>query len=93
MAKVILKGYVIVPDADLEAVKKELVNHIRLTRQEKGCLVFNVSQDSQNLNKFDVYEEFVDQDSFALHQDRTRDSEWGAIAAHVVRHYEEPKIG
>ena len=31
MAKVILKGHIIVPDSDIAAVKIELTNHIELT--------------------------------------------------------------
>jgi quinol monooxygenase YgiN len=88
MAKVILKGHIIVPDADIEAVKIELINHIELTRQENGCLAFKVSQDAENPNRFDVYEEFADRDSFANHQDRVRQSTWGAITVNVERHYE-----
>ena len=88
MAKVILKGHIIVPDADIVAVKMELINHIELTRQESGCLVFNVAQDTENLNRFDVYEEFTDRNSFASHQDRVRQSEWGTITVNVERHYE-----
>ena len=88
MAKVILTGHIIVPDADIAAVKMELINHIELTRQESGCLVFKVSQDSENLNRFNVYEEFSDRNSFANHQDRVRQSTWGAITINVERHYE-----
>lgn len=88
MAKVILKGHVIVPDSDIAAVKTELINHIELTRQESGCLVFNVSQDTGNLNRFNVYEEFTDRNSFANHQDRVRRSTWGTITVNVERHYE-----
>ena len=88
MTKVILKGHIIVPDSDIAAVKKELINHIELTRQESGCLVFKVSQDSENPNRFNVYEEFTDRDSFANHQDRVRQSTWGTITVNVERHYE-----
>jgi quinol monooxygenase YgiN len=66
----------------------ELINHIELTRQESGCLVFKVSQDTENLNRFNVYEEFTDRNSFANHQDRVRQSTWGAITENVERHYE-----
>ncbi len=88
MAKVILKGHIIVPDSDIDAVKMELINHVELTRQESGCLVFKVSQDTENLNRFDVYEEFTDRKSFASHQDRVRQSTWGTITVNVERHYE-----
>ena len=88
MSKVILTGYIIVPDSDLHAVKEELTTHIRLTTQEDGCIVFEVTQDESNLNKFNVYEEFVDRDSFSAHQKRVRESNWGAITENVERHYQ-----
>jgi autoinducer 2-degrading protein len=88
MAKVILKGHIIVPDSDIAAVKVELINHIELTTQESGCIVFKVSQDTDNLNRFNVYEEFTDRNSFANHQVRVRESKWGAITKNVERHYE-----
>jgi quinol monooxygenase YgiN len=61
---------------------------IRLTSQEDGCLVFEVSQDEENLNKFNVYEEFIDRDSFSAHQKRVHESNWGAITVNVERHYQ-----
>lgn len=88
MSKVILKGHIIVPTPDITAVKEELATHIELTRQESGCLVFEVSQDTHNINRFDVYEEFVDQNSFSNHQDRVRESKWGTVTVNVERHYQ-----
>jgi len=87
MSKVILEGHIIVPDADLNAVKEELDNHIKLTREEDGCLIFNVTQDSANKNRFNVYEEFTSRDSFANHQDRAGKSKWACITKNVKRHY------
>jgi len=54
MSKVILEGYIVVPDADLLRVQAELPNHIALTRKELGCLVFNVSQCKVHRNRFRV---------------------------------------
>ena len=88
MSKVILKGYIIVPENELDAVKKELVNHIELTRQEEGCLIFEVVQDQHQPQRFDVYEEFVDQQAFDKHQNRAKNSHWSNVAANVARHYE-----
>ena len=45
MANVILKGFIIVPDDDMPGVLEELPNHIALTRQEAGCISFEVSRD------------------------------------------------
>ena len=88
LSNVILKGHIIVPSADLNAVKDELSTHIALTRQEDGCLVFEVSQDPENINKFSVYEEFTNRESFSNHQDRVGKSKWGAVTVNVERHYE-----
>lgn len=88
MSKVVLKGYILVPNIDLEILKQELVTHIELTRQELGCLVFDISQDKSNASKFIVYEEFVDKYAFDKHQQRVKDSKWGNVTKSVERHYQ-----
>lgn len=87
MTKITLKGHIIVPKADLAEVQTALATHITLTQQEEGCLVFHVKQCSNNPQRFDVYEEFVDQAAFNLHQQRVASSEWGQITQNVSRHY------
>ena len=87
MSKVILEGYVLVSDSDLAVVKNELANHIELTRQEEGCIVFEVSQDNKNMNRFNVYEEFVSKDAFKLHQKRLSTTEWGKVSSKLEKHY------
>lgn len=88
MKKVVLEGYIEVSDTDLEAVKKELPNHVELTRKEKGCLVFKVEQDNENQNRFNVYEEFDTQEAFTRHQKRIKSSQWGLIAKNAKRNYQ-----
>ncbi len=88
MSKVILKGFILVPQSELSAVKDELVNHKRLTLEEPGCHRFEVSQSADNRCKFDVYEEFVDKQSFEQHQKRVRSSYWGKLTLNVERHYD-----
>jgi len=88
LAKIILSGYVLVPDADLAAVTEELPNHIHLTRQEEGCLIFEVSQDAENPNRLNVYEEFSDRVSFEYHQKRVKSSKWGEVSENLIRHYQ-----
>ncbi|MEE9334145.1 MAG: alpha/beta fold hydrolase [Granulosicoccaceae bacterium] len=88
VSKVTLIGHIIVPEAEIASVKVALVAHIELTRQEDGCIVFNVTQDAASANRFDVYEEFTDKESFVKHQERVRNSEWGVITVNVERHYE-----
>ena len=88
LAKVILEGFIIVPDSDLEIVKRELVTHTSLTLKEDGCLTFTVTPDENNRNKFSVYEEFVDQTAFDNHQARVKSSKWGEVTNNVERHYQ-----
>lgn len=88
MPKVILTGRIIVPDSDLDGVIDALPTHIDLSRQEKGCLKFEVTQSAEDKNIFDVYEEFVDEATFQCHQERVRDSDWGRISANAERDYE-----
>tara|TARA_R110002110_G_scaffold71258_1_gene190591 strand:+ start:880 stop:1158 length:279 start_codon:yes stop_codon:yes gene_type:complete len=86
--QIILKGHIIVPDGDLPAVSAALVEHIRLTREEPGCLCFEVNVDQDNPNRYNVYEEFQDRSTFEQHQQRVAASDWGAVTQNVSRHYE-----
>jgi len=88
MDRVTLKGHIIVPDDKLSTVQVALKRHIALTREERGCIVFEVTQDSEDKNKFHVYEEFVDRESFAAHQERVSNSSWGEKSKGLVRSYE-----
>ena len=74
-------------------VQAELPSHIELTRKEDGCLVFNVHQDEENKNRFNVYEEFRDQVAFDKHQERAAQSEWAKVTTNVERHYEISNVG
>ncbi|NOI64433.1 antibiotic biosynthesis monooxygenase [Vibrio aestuarianus] len=74
MGKVILSGYIEIPENELEVVTTALEKHIELTRQEIGCLVFEVIQSTDDRNRFNVYEEFVDKSAFELHQERVKAS-------------------
>lgn len=88
MSKVILQGYILVSESELRVVKQELVTHSELTKQEPGCIKFDVTQDKSNPNKFHVYEEFTNQDAFTHHQDRVKNSYWGIVTKNVSRHYQ-----
>jgi len=54
MAKITLEGHICVPERQLEAVKTALVEHTRLTKEEPGCMVFEVAQRSDDPFIFDV---------------------------------------
>ena len=88
MSKVILKGFIVVSETDLCAVQEELKNHKKLTLEEPGCMVFEVTQNESNPLRFDVYEEFKDKASFDMHQARAGASRWGEVTVNVERHYE-----
>jgi len=88
VSKVILQGYIIVPEMDLKTVTRELVIHTKLTRAEEGCLTFEVTVEAENPNKFNVYEEFINQNAFDKHQLRVKNSNWGVATARVERHYQ-----
>ncbi|WP_286265958.1 putative quinol monooxygenase [Thalassotalea atypica] len=88
MAKVILEGFIVIPDSALDVVKSELINHKRLTLEEVGCLVFEVTPDAVNPQRFSVYEEFVNQAAFDNHQARVKSSKWGEVTKNVERHYQ-----
>lgn len=88
MSKVILQGFIVVPESDLEIVKSELIVHKRLTLEEVGCLSFTVTADEINPHKFSVYEEFINQAAFDHHQLRVKSSKWGKVTKNVERHYQ-----
>lgn len=88
MGKVTLQGCITVPQSQLEAVKEALIEHIKLTKQEDGCLVFNVTQRDGDPLVFDVYEEYSSDDAFSAHQTRAKASAWGAATTEVERDYE-----
>jgi quinol monooxygenase YgiN len=88
MPKVTLQGYIIVGDSDLNAVIAELDTHKALTLAEQGCIVFRVIVDEVNKNKFNVYEEFVNQAAFDAHQARIKSSTWAKVTKDVERHYQ-----
>jgi autoinducer 2-degrading protein len=83
-----LQGYIVVPDTDLASVQDGLLEHIELTQREHGCLYFTVSQDTENKNRFNVHEKFVNHAAFEAHQTRAKNSRWGHIAANVERYYQ-----
>jgi len=87
MPEVTLIGHIVVPPSDLEAVAAELRSHIELTRNELGCLEFDVVRDTGDPAIFHVSERFISPEAFSLHQERVRSSPWGSLTTHVERHY------
>jgi (4S)-4-hydroxy-5-phosphonooxypentane-2,3-dione isomerase len=91
MPNFILSGHIIVPESDLKAVREALPEHIEKTREEEGCLIFSVEEDSAKPGQFDVYEEFKNKAAFEFHQARLQATEWGQVSRNIKRHYKTNK--
>ncbi|MEO0768879.1 MAG: antibiotic biosynthesis monooxygenase [Cyanobacteria bacterium J06649_4] len=90
---IVLEGYMVVADSDLPHVLEALPKHIRLTKEEPGCLVFSVLQRPSEPNVFDVFEAFTNRETFDAHQKRVKQSAWSKVAANVERHYKVKGVG
>ncbi|MFQ3364802.1 MAG: autoinducer 2-degrading protein [Candidatus Azotimanducaceae bacterium] len=86
--KIVLSGFITVPEVKIAIVLAHLTEHSALTLRESGCLVFEVKQRVDESCIFDVYEEFKDAQAFASHQERVRASAWGEVTQDVQRCYE-----
>ena len=84
---VILEGHIRVPYEELETIKNKLNEHIENTLNEDGCLEFDVTQDDNDECIFHVFEKFLDNDAFNLHQARTKISDWGYVSKNIERFY------
>jgi len=75
-------------DADEAAVVASLLpDHLALTREEPGCLSFEVVATSDPL-VWSVEERFADAAAFRAHQQRVAASAWGRATAGIERRYE-----
>ncbi|MGL1892716.1 MAG: antibiotic biosynthesis monooxygenase [Spirochaetaceae bacterium] len=88
MGKIELQGYINIPKTKIIEVKKALKIHIENTLAEDGCLKFEVLQDKQDVTKFNVYEEFINNNAFEKHQVRVKESDWGKLTKNFTRSYE-----
>ena len=73
-------------EAEAAVVRRHLPQHVFLTRQEPGCLSFEVEA-SENPLVFHVAERFVDRAAFQAHQARAAASEWGRAITKIERDY------
>lgn len=87
MSMIELNGTLICTDvSDVSIVERFLPKHVELSRDEPGCLRFEVTQTDDPL-VWNVSEQFTDQASFDSHQARVKASEWGHATAHIQRDY------
>lgn len=87
MKKITLSGHILVPPSELELIREALPIHIESTRAEEGCIKFQVEEHTTEAGRFDVYEEFVSKAAFEHHQERVKESDWGAKTQNVSRSY------
>lgn len=88
MSTITVFGFISIPEADLKAVLQALPEHIKLTLAEPGCLTFSVTPSNIDPRRYEVYEEFVDQQAFDYHQQRSLASEWAVVSKNVSRFYQ-----
>ncbi|SIQ16585.1 putative quinol monooxygenase [Marinobacterium stanieri] len=88
MSEVTLKGFILVAKDELTVVKHALGRHTQLTREEPGCIQFDVTQSQENPCRFEVFEVFKNKEAFEHHQARVQSSDWGRLTVNVERHYE-----
>ncbi|TBN41955.1 GNAT family N-acetyltransferase [Paracoccus subflavus] len=73
-----------------------LPDHARLSREEPGCLHFDLWQDKDDPSIWHLSELFADADALAAHVARTRNSPWGqestAIGRDIQQHEVAPVI-
>lgn len=90
--KIRLQGYMDVTTDRITAVSKAVVDHIRLTRAEPGCISFEVTPCPTVEGRFLVAETFENRAAFDHHQTRTGKSIWAEITAGLPREYEITEV-
>lgn len=85
MGKVRVTGYLQVPESDRSAVDEALPVHRDLSREEAGCLLFEVTRDDTDPGKWHLLEEYVSQAAFDYHRERSANSPWASVSANVQR--------
>lgn len=89
MPQVTLTGYLLCRTLDeAKHVEALLPEHIRLTRLEPGCLLFEVRRCEAEPARFTVSEAFVDRAAFNAHQARTASSAWARGTKGIPRDYQ-----
>ncbi|KQN52292.1 antibiotic biosynthesis monooxygenase [Serratia sp. Leaf50] len=74
-----------------DLVRQHLAEHMRLTKDEAGCVSFKVTATGDPLI-WRVEELFTNKDTFAAHQVRTKASLWGSETRAIVREYEISEV-
>ena len=88
MSKVILTGFLICRSLEeADRISTLLPEHIRLTREEPGCEIFEVLRSMSDPVRFAVREVFANRAAFEAHQARVASSVWGRSTKGIPRDY------
>lgn len=87
-----LTGHIDVPPHQIDQISAALLEHIRLTRLEAGCVSFEVTVDPLIAGRFNVAETFASRADFDQHQSRTKASDWARVTDGIVRSYSIDEI-
>ena len=85
MTVIRLTGTLRCAPAEADTVRAALPRHLRLTRDEPGCMAFDVTETAPCV--FSVSERFADRAAFEAHQVRTRASDWWRVTGHMTRDF------
>ncbi len=80
-----LEGHIDIPTDRIGQVSEALKEHIRLTREEEGCIFFNVDASPDVEGRFRVSEAFKDKTAFDAHQVRAGNSAWAEASKGIPR--------
>jgi putative acetyltransferase len=87
-----LSGRLICADgAQMVLALSLMSDHVALSREEPGCLRFDLWQD-QDPSVWNLSELFRDADAFAVHQQRTRTSVWGQESGAIERDFTKTEV-
>lgn len=87
-----LSGRLICEDtAQMMTALSLLPEHVRLSREEPGCLRFDIWQDDDPMI-WHLAELFTDADAFTAHQQRNAASEWGRQSSGIGRDIDKREI-
>ncbi|MDV7141663.1 antibiotic biosynthesis monooxygenase [Tropicimonas sp. TH_r6] len=81
----IVTGYLDAPEERADEIATAFEDHARLSRQEPGCELFEVNQDSAIVGRFHINERYTDADALEAHKDRMASSDWARVSAGLTR--------
>ena len=83
-----LSGHIDVAKQYIKETLSILSEHIKLTKEEKGCLDFRVIECQKIEGRFHVNKKFKSKNAYLFHQKRCKNSKWNNIEEKIKRNYE-----